>query len=142
MKKDSDKEEERLWALQQEANRQMQLANEMEIKRKQQEMMAAQRDTNQDLKLEKNQRWSNFYGEKDELPPVEGIWSFFIIIVSAFLCLGFNLLPRFLRLRKVSRYGPIELLGLLKGWSSKRPFASVSGNLRTDSHLVSLLPFF
>lgn len=72
MKQDNEKEEERLWALQQEANRQMQLANEMEIKRKQQEMMAAQRDQNQGLKLEKNQRWSNFYGEKDDLPSVEG----------------------------------------------------------------------
>lgn len=72
MKQENEKEEERLWALQQEANRQMQLANEMEIKRKQQEMMAAQRDTNQDMKLEKNQRWQNFYGEKEDLPPVEG----------------------------------------------------------------------
>ena len=72
MKQDNEKEEERLWALQQEANRQMQLANEMEIKRKQREMMAAQRDQNQGLKLEKNQRWSNFYGEKDDLPSVEG----------------------------------------------------------------------
>ena len=72
MKQDNEKEEERLWALQQEANRQMQLDNEMEIKRKQQEMMAAQRDQNQGLKLEKNQRWSNFYGEKDDLPSVEG----------------------------------------------------------------------
>ena len=113
MKQENEKEEERLWALQQEANRQMQLANEMEIKRKQQEMLAAQRDTNQDMKLEKNHRWQNFYGEKDDLPPVEGQWSFFIITVSAFLRLRFYLFPRFFSLREVTRYRPIQLLWLL-----------------------------
>ncbi len=50
----------------------MQLANEMEIRRKQQEMLAAQREANQGLNQEKKQRWNNFYGEKDDLPPVEG----------------------------------------------------------------------
>lgn len=35
-------------------------------------MIDAQKNSNQALDLEKKQRWPNYYGDKDELPYVEG----------------------------------------------------------------------
>lgn len=54
--------------MQQEANRQLLLQNELELTEKQQQIMAMHKNQHKQDKVVKEQKWRNFYGEKDPLP--------------------------------------------------------------------------
>jgi len=60
-----------MWALQQEANRQLMLQNEKELSEKQKQMNAMHRDTHKSDKHVKNDRWTNYYGEKVPMPELD-----------------------------------------------------------------------
>ena len=62
--------EEYAWAVQNLANTQHQLNNEIDLKNKQQDMMSAQRDHNLSEKQAKEARWPNMYGDQNALPEV------------------------------------------------------------------------
>ena len=66
--KQAEANEEHMWAMQQEANRQMLLQNEIELDEKKKQMAQAHRTQHKADKVEKDDRWVNFYGEKNPLP--------------------------------------------------------------------------
>ena len=73
-KKQSDamaKEEERQWAMQQEANRQLMLQNELELKQKQQMIAMGLKTQHKGDKHVKDAKWTNHYGEQMPLPSLE-----------------------------------------------------------------------
>lgn len=57
-----------MWALQQEANRQLMFANEQELTAKQKQMAQMHRDTQKSDKHVKKERWTNYYNEKEQMP--------------------------------------------------------------------------
>ena len=59
------------WAMQQEANRQLMLQNELELAEKQRQMNAMHRDQHLHDKVQKELKWKNNYGEQNPLPYVE-----------------------------------------------------------------------
>ncbi|CDW72971.1 UNKNOWN [Stylonychia lemnae] len=61
-------EEDKMWALQQEANRQLMLQNELELWQKQQSMVAGLKTQAKSDKHSKDQKWTNHYGEQIPLP--------------------------------------------------------------------------
>ena len=71
VEKAREKEEEMMWAMQQEANRQLMLQNEMDLSEKQKQMSSVHRDQHKGDKVVKDQRWTNYYGEQNQLPHVE-----------------------------------------------------------------------
>lgn len=60
-----------MWAMQQEANRQLMLQNELELWQKQQTMVAGLKGQAKSDKHVKEQKWTNHYGEKVPLPLVD-----------------------------------------------------------------------
>ncbi len=63
-------EEEYQWAVQNLANTQHFLNNELELQERQKQMQAATRDANLDEKVKKDERWPNMYGDLNPLPNV------------------------------------------------------------------------
>lgn len=63
-------EEARQWAIQQEANRQLMLQNEIELAEKQRQMNEMLKTQHKKDKVEKEQKWTNYYGEQIPLPEV------------------------------------------------------------------------
>jgi hypothetical protein len=57
MAKEREQEEERQWAMQQEANRQLMLQNELELAEKQRQMVAMHKTQHKQDKHAKDQRW-------------------------------------------------------------------------------------
>lgn len=57
-----------MWAMQQEANRQLMLQNEMELAEKQRQMMAEHKQQHKSDKIQKENKWTNHYGEQIPLP--------------------------------------------------------------------------
>jgi len=66
----SDKDEEYSWAVQNLANTQHVLNNELELQNKNKAMLAATRDHNLKEKDAKDARWPNMYGDLDAIPAV------------------------------------------------------------------------
>ena len=66
--KREEQDEELLWAMQQEANRQLMLQNEIELADKERMLMEQHRAQHKVDKVEKDTRWQNFYGEKNAQP--------------------------------------------------------------------------
>ncbi len=62
--------EEKAWAIQQEANRQIMFQNEVELGEKQKQMMGQMKQTSKTDNIDKQGRWHNYYGERDNLPEV------------------------------------------------------------------------
>lgn len=63
-----EQEEERMWALQQEANRQLMVQNEMELQQKQRQMVSDLKKQHKTDKVETQVRWTNQYGELVPIP--------------------------------------------------------------------------
>ena len=63
--------EEYQWAVQNLANTQYQLNNELELQAKQRQMAEAHRDQHLSDKTAKDARWPNMYGDLDPLPEVQ-----------------------------------------------------------------------
>lgn len=61
-------EEERAWAMQQEANRQLMLQNEIELQEKQRMIAMGLKTQHKGDKHVKEQKWTNHYGEQLPLP--------------------------------------------------------------------------
>lgn len=59
-----------MWALQQEANRQLMLQNELELQEKQRQMMMEHKQQHKSDKVQKEVKWTNHYGEQIPLPDV------------------------------------------------------------------------
>lgn len=66
----NDASEEYSWAVQNLANTQHKLNNEIDLQNKNADMNAAQRDHNLQENQEKHARWPNMYGDLDKLPEV------------------------------------------------------------------------
>jgi len=62
--------EEYAWAVQNLANNQHFLNNELDLEQKNRQMMADQRDQHLVDKEAKEARWPNMYGDQNPLPPV------------------------------------------------------------------------
>ena len=71
LQKQREQEEEQLWAMQQEANRQLMLQNELELQAKQQQMVGMHKTQHKQDKVEKNNMWPNYYGDQNPLPPLQ-----------------------------------------------------------------------
>lgn len=56
--------------MQQEANRQLMLANELELAEKNRQMEAARKTQHKQDKLAKETKWPNYYGDLNPLPPL------------------------------------------------------------------------
>ena len=63
-------EEERQWAIQQEANRQLMLQNEIELSERQRQMAMMLKTQHKGDKVQKERFWTNAYGEQIPLPEV------------------------------------------------------------------------
>ncbi len=63
-------EEDQAWAMQQEANRQIMLQNELDLAEKQRQMNLMHRDQHLKDKVQKEIKWKNAYGEQNPLPYV------------------------------------------------------------------------
>lgn len=57
-----------MWALQQEANRQLMVQNEMELQQKQRQMVSDLKKQHKTDKVETQVRWTNQYGELVPIP--------------------------------------------------------------------------
>jgi hypothetical protein len=66
--KAAEKEEERLWSMQQEANRQLMLQNEVTLNENKAQMVKDLKDQHKRDQVAKKNRWDNPYGDKDPLP--------------------------------------------------------------------------
>lgn len=72
-KKAMDEQErmvEQAWAIQQAKNTEMMLANEMELKNRQEQMVKEHKEQHKVDKVAKDQRWPNLYGDLNPLPDV------------------------------------------------------------------------
>ena len=68
MAKENEREEERAWAMQQEANRMLMMQNEMELDEKKRTMVAQHKMQHKVDKVGKEEKWMNHYGEQVPLP--------------------------------------------------------------------------
>ena len=64
-------EEERQWAMQQQANTQLMLHNEMELREKQRQIAEGLKTQHKSDKHVKNEKWTNYYGEQQPLPSLQ-----------------------------------------------------------------------
>lgn len=69
--KDAERQEELQWALQHEANRQLLTQNELALDEKKRQHIAEHKAQAKVDKIAKEQKWSNYYGDKDPLPQVQ-----------------------------------------------------------------------
>ena len=71
VEKQRQADEDMQWAMQQEANRQLMLQNELELAEKQKQMNLMHRDQHLKDKVQKEIKWQNNYGEQVPLPHVD-----------------------------------------------------------------------
>ena len=59
-----------MWAMQQEANRQVMMQNETELRERQRQMVEMHKTQHKTDKVEKEVKWTNYYGEQIAQPNV------------------------------------------------------------------------
>lgn len=64
-------EEERQWAMQQMANTELMMQNELELREKQRQIAEGLKTQHKSDKHVKNDRWTNYYGEQHPLPGLQ-----------------------------------------------------------------------